>query len=167
MRGPQHKPTQSNTPLYLGSFDTPVDAAVAYARFVKKVRMGKEDAGENDNDGIEEEDEVEDEGEEDEVEVMLEGEPPVDVDHETGEDMFRVERLLAERRRHGRVEYLVRWLGWPPEHDSWEPARNIKDEDLAAALCSHAARQGIPSSVSLELLVVWCRSTSWLYPIRL
>lgn len=28
------------------------------------------------------------------------------------------------------MEYLVRWLGWSPEHDSWEPQRNIADQSL-------------------------------------
>lgn len=48
-------------------------------------------------------------------------------------DMYYVERILDERasRKPGSGwEYLVRWLGWSPEHDSWEPESNISDRTL-------------------------------------
>ena len=34
-------------------------------------------------------------------------------------DVFKVEKVIKTRRRHGKVEYLVRWLGYPPKFDSW------------------------------------------------
>jgi hypothetical protein len=39
---------------------------------------------------------------------------------------YYVERILAERRRRGRTEYLIRWLGWSDEHDSWEAERHVE-----------------------------------------
>ena len=39
--------------------------------------------------------------------------------------IFKVERVIKRRRRHGVDEVLVRWLGWGPAHDSWIPATNI------------------------------------------
>ena len=39
---------------------------------------------------------------------------------------FLVERLMDRRRRYGRLQYLVRWKGYGPEHDSWEPERNVR-----------------------------------------
>jgi len=64
--------------------------------------------------------------------------PPVDVaDHR-----FLVEQLLDKRTRGRRVEYLVRWEGYGPEDDLWEPAHHI-DSDLIADFeaSHHAANQ--------------------------
>jgi hypothetical protein len=44
-----------------------------------------------------------------------------------GELEYEVDCVLAERKARRRVEYLVRWAGLGPEHDSWEPAANLKN----------------------------------------
>ena len=42
---------------------------------------------------------------------------------------FEVESILSRRvRKFGRgsrVEYLIRWKGYPPEEDTWEPLSNL------------------------------------------
>ena len=47
-----------------------------------------------------------------------------------GEEEYEVEAVLDSRRygRWKKLQYLVHWKGWGPEHDSWEAA-----EDLANA----------------------------------
>lgn len=64
--------------------------------------------------------------------------PPV-----TAEGDFLVERLLDKReRKYGRgkrVEYLVRWLGYGPEEDLWEPVHNIDSDLIADYEASHHA----------------------------
>ena len=42
---------------------------------------------------------------------------------------YRVERLLNHRLKKGcktKLEFLVRWEGYGPESDSWEPRVNIE-----------------------------------------
>ena len=44
---------------------------------------------------------------------------------------YRVEKILRERRRKGKKEFLVRWLHYGPEFDSWEPEENLVDLERA------------------------------------
>jgi len=46
-----------------------------------------------------------------------------------GNDMFIVERILQERTQRGKRQYLVRWQGYGPGDDSWEPEEAIKKLD--------------------------------------
>jgi hypothetical protein len=43
---------------------------------------------------------------------------------------FEVERVLDHRgdpRRKSTLEFLVRWVGFEPEDDSWEPYANLRN----------------------------------------
>jgi len=51
---------------------------------------------------------------------------PTPVIDEEGEEVYEVECILDKRERRGRSEYLVSWKGFGPEHNSWEPERNLK-----------------------------------------
>jgi hypothetical protein len=43
-----------------------------------------------------------------------------------GTEEFEVECITAERKvGRGRVEYLVRWRGYPPEDDTWQPEASL------------------------------------------
>jgi hypothetical protein len=35
------------------------------------------------------------------------------------DDVFRIEKVIRTRRKLGKIQYLVRWLGYPPKFDSW------------------------------------------------
>ncbi|CAH8660340.1 unnamed protein product [Schistosoma bovis] len=42
-----------------------------------------------------------------------------------------VESIIDRRVRRGRVEYRVRWKGFPPEQDSWEPFTSLREPCLS------------------------------------
>ncbi|XP_066498085.1 E3 SUMO-protein ligase CBX4 [Hoplias malabaricus] len=50
-----------------------------------------------------------------------------------GEHVFAVEGIEKKRVRKGRVEYLVKWRGWSPKYNTWEPEENILDPRLLVA----------------------------------
>jgi hypothetical protein len=52
--------------------------------------------------------------------------PPVLVD---GEEEFVIEKISAHRKKGRSLEYQVRWLGYGPEHNTWEPQRNLHDTE--------------------------------------
>jgi hypothetical protein len=65
--------------------------------------------------------------------------PPELID---GEEEYEVEDIIAHRDRRGnKTEYLVRWVGYGPGHDSWEPREylvNAQDK-LQAYLDSYGS----------------------------
>lgn len=44
-----------------------------------------------------------------------------------GERVFAAERILKKRVRKSRVEYFIKWKGWSPKFNTWEPEENILD----------------------------------------
>ncbi|XP_072538878.1 E3 SUMO-protein ligase CBX4-like [Salminus brasiliensis] len=50
-----------------------------------------------------------------------------------GEHVFAVESIEKKRVRKGRFEYLVKWRGWSPKYNTWEPEENILDPRLLVA----------------------------------
>jgi hypothetical protein len=49
--------------------------------------------------------------------------PPIEID---GEDHYDVADIVDSRKRRGRVYYLVRWAGYGPEDDTWEPVEMLE-----------------------------------------
>merc|ERR1711997_1391263 len=48
-----------------------------------------------------------------------------------GDDqVFAAEAITKKRLRKGRTEYLVKWKGWSPKYNTWEPEENILDVRL-------------------------------------
>ncbi|KAK7504731.1 hypothetical protein BaRGS_00004217 [Batillaria attramentaria] len=42
----------------------------------------------------------------------------------SGEE-FEVDQILEQRKRKGKLEYLIRWQGFGEENDTWEPASSV------------------------------------------
>jgi len=45
---------------------------------------------------------------------------------EENDEEFEVERICGHRIRNGKHEFLVRWLNYGDEHDTWEPYSGLK-----------------------------------------
>ena len=41
------------------------------------------------------------------------------------DNIYRVEKVLRKRKRNGRTEILIKWLGWPEEFNSWIPETDV------------------------------------------
>jgi len=45
---------------------------------------------------------------------------------EEGGQYFEIEKIMAEEVKDGQLFYIVRWLGYPPEEDTREPASELE-----------------------------------------
>ena len=61
---------------------------------------------------------------------------PLKIDKEIHKEMghYAVDQILNHRKVGGQYEYKVRWAGYGPEHDTWEPTRNIQSSGAKSVL---------------------------------
>jgi hypothetical protein len=55
-----------------------------------------------------------------------------------GEEEYKVERIINSRKIGCKVEYWVRWKGYGPEEDTWEPRENLRNAQTALNNFFHA-----------------------------
>ena len=82
--------------------------------------------------------------------------PPVPIEIE-GELEYEVERILDKRinkrsRRRDSVEYLVKWLGYGHEHNSWEPAKSVANAQQLVQAFENGTLSVMRSTVQMNLL---------------
>ena len=53
-----------------------------------------------------------------------------DNDTDDGESVYEVDQILKRRLNKGKLEFRIRWKGFGPEFDTWEPEENIFDKDM-------------------------------------
>jgi hypothetical protein len=52
--------------------------------------------------------------------------PPAILLDDTNEEVYIVEKILKKRRNRNRIEYLVKWEGYPDWETTWEPESAFK-----------------------------------------
>ncbi|XP_026388765.1 uncharacterized protein LOC113283648 [Papaver somniferum] len=60
--------------------------------------------------------------------------------------LYEVEDVRRKRVSKGQTQYLIKWLGWPESHNTWEPIENLQEcLDIVAAfeerLCSRGRKR--------------------------
>lgn len=60
-----------------------------------------------------------------------------------GDKEYEVEAILDCRKRQNRVQYLIKWKGYSPEDNSWEPECNVHARGLIRAFFhAHPGKEG-------------------------
>merc|ERR1712126_654122 len=49
------------------------------------------------------------------------------------EEEYSVEKILDKRTKGGKVEYLIKWEGYPDSENTWEPQDNLDCPDIISA----------------------------------
>lgn len=52
---------------------------------------------------------------------------PIELDEEIQEPLWEVEAILDRAKLRGMMKYLVKWKGFGPEENTWEPATNLRN----------------------------------------
>lgn len=56
---------------------------------------------------------------------------PITPDEEL-EQEYEVQKIVAERTKNGKKEYFIRWKGFKPHDNTWEPANHLNCPELIA-----------------------------------
>lgn len=85
--------------------------------------------------------------------------PPAVSTDTNGVSSYAVEAIVAQRRVGARSQLLVRWLGYGPEHDEWQPRSVlVKSAPIAVAEFDALQRGGSREAAQAALhLILSCR----------
>ena len=68
--------------------------------------------------------------------------PPAPAFRDAGDDFWDIETIVMHELRAGGVRYLVRWQGFGPQHDTWEPqSQLLRDHGGRVAVALYRARR--------------------------
>ena len=73
--------------------------------------------------------------------------PPVVPAENNSSDEWEIEKILGERKRYRRKEYLIKWKGYPPEENSWVPEYNLTNAQEVLDEFYNSQRQQLARAV--------------------
>src|SRR6266436_4559158 len=78
-----------------------------------------------------------------------------------GEEEYKVEQIVAHRQfgRSKRLQYLIKWKGYPKSNNTWEPADQVHAPTLIKHYQSAAHHQSATNSAHQSALSPWCIKT--------
>ena len=47
--------------------------------------------------------------------------------HKDNDNLWKIENVLKKRKRGGRTELFVKWMGWPKKFGSWVSENEVKN----------------------------------------
>jgi Chromo (CHRromatin Organisation MOdifier) domain len=64
---------------------------------------------------------------------------------------YKVEKIIASRRYRRKLQYLVKWTGWPMDEQHWEPAEHVMPNAQRLIINFHLENENEASWTMLEL----------------
>jgi hypothetical protein len=61
------------------------------------------------------------------VEGIMEGSSE---ESEDDEDVYEVEKIIEKRKKGRSIQYLVKWKGYDEDQNTWEPVKNLQNDDV-------------------------------------
>ena len=68
----------------------------------------------------------------------------------TKEEEYEVEKVVDKRIHKGKVEYLLKWKGYPSDENNWEPENSLDCPKLLQEYERNRAREKKPTEVKKE-----------------
>jgi len=71
-------------------------------------------------------------------------------DGEEEEEEYSVEKILDKRTKGGKVEYLIKWEGYPDSENTWEPQDNLDCPEIISAFEAKRGKKEEPKKRKKE-----------------
>ncbi|OQV22224.1 hypothetical protein BV898_03726 [Hypsibius exemplaris] len=71
-----------------------------------------------------------------------------EIEDEDEEEQYEVEDILDERTEAGLKQYLIKWKGYGPKHNTWEPEENVVGCDLHLAKFQAKTKNAISAATA-------------------
>ncbi|XP_031639382.1 chromobox protein homolog 3-like [Contarinia nasturtii] len=74
------------------------------------------------------------------------------------DDEYIVENIIKRRFKNGKVQYYLKWFGYPPSENTWEPEEHLNCPDLLNDFIKSKASKILSAKMSnegIQYLMLW------------